>query len=53
MRGRLPDNWVKDKSVEERIKLYRFLLYAQIASTVLIVVGLVLFILILAGVIGT
>ena len=53
MRGRLPDNWVKDKSVEERIRLYRFLLYAQIAWTALLVIGIVLFILILAGIIGT
>ncbi len=51
MRGPLPDSWVKDKDVEERIKLYRLLLFAQIASTILIVVGFILFFLILAGVI--
>ncbi len=53
MRGRLPEQWVKDKNVEERIRLYKFLLYAQIISTVLIVVGFILFFLILAGVIKT
>ena len=51
MKGPLPKQWVEGKDVEERIRLYRFLLYAQITSTVLIVVGLILFFLILAGII--
>jgi len=51
MRGPLPKQWIQDKDVEERIRLYRFLLYAQIASTIIIAVGLILFILILIGII--
>ncbi len=51
MPGPLPKKWVEDKDVEERIKLYKFLLYAQVASTVLIALGLILFILIVAGII--
>ena len=51
MRGPLPKKWVEGKDVEERIKFYRFILYAQVASTVLIALGLILFILIIAGII--
>ena len=47
----IPKKWVEGKDVEQRIKLYKFILHAQIASTILIVVGLILFILIIAGVI--
>ncbi len=49
----LPKKWVEDKDVEERIRFYKFLLYVQLASTVLIALGLILFILIVAGIIRT
>ncbi|AGB05318.1 hypothetical protein AciM339_1465 [Aciduliprofundum sp. MAR08-339] len=51
MLGPLPKQWVEGKDVEERIKFYKFVLYAQVVSTVLIALGLILFILIVAGII--
>ncbi len=48
-----PKAKLADMEVNERIKLYRWILYAQIASTVLIALGFILFILIIAGIIHT
>ncbi len=40
-----------DLSRDERIRLYKLILWGQIAGTILIVVGFIFFILIVAGVI--
>ncbi len=44
---------LENMEVNERIKLYRRILYAQIISTILIALGFILFILIIAGIIHT
>ncbi len=50
MLRKVPES-LKNLDVERRVKIYRWILYAQLISTVLIAVGFILFILILAGVI--
>ncbi len=44
-----PDNYELD--VKQRVKLYKLLLYAQIISTILVVIGFIFFILIIAKII--
>ena len=46
---RPPDNY--DLDVKQRVKLYKLLLYAQIISTILVVIGFIFFILIVARVV--
>ncbi len=44
-----PSNY--DIDVKRRVKIYRLLLYSQIAATVLMVVGFIFFILIVAKIV--
>ena len=47
---RKPTHEMYDMSKEERIRLYKLILWGQIAGTILIVIGFIFFILILAGI---
>ena len=47
-----PPNKFYNLDVHERVRLYKIILYSQIASTILIVVGFIIFLLIIAGVIN-
>ena len=44
-----PDNY--DMDVRQRVKIYKLILYSQIAATVLMVVGFIFFLLIVARII--
>ncbi len=46
-----PENKFYQLDTKERVRLYKIILYSQIASTVLIVIGFIIFLLIIAGVI--
>ncbi len=46
-----PENRFYNLDVQERVRLYKIILYGQIASTILIVIGFIIFLLIIAGVI--
>jgi len=47
-----PPKGIKELEVEKRIRLYRLIFYAQLLSTILIALGFILFILLVAGIIG-
>ncbi len=47
---RRPTPEMYEMSKEERIRLYKLLLWGQIAGTILIVIGFIFLILILAGI---
>ena len=47
---RRPTHEMYEMSKEERVRLYKLILWGQIAGTILIVVGFIFFILIMAGI---
>ncbi len=48
---RVPDDWYRTRTPEERVFLFRLLLYGMIAGNILIIVGFIFFLLYLLGVI--
>ncbi len=51
MRSKFPRKPNYDVEVQERVRLYRLLLYSQIAGTILMVLGFIFLLLLLSGII--